>query len=360
MFPIFIAALRQTSKALVALLTLQSFFIFSERSFSIERGGPYCGIYAVYGAASSLGEKCNFSDLVHEDFVTSHRGSSAADLAKCVKRIGLNSQLFTGLGADSLHSANEPLVLHVARYGSLHRYNHWLLFLGMADYETCLIADESGSVTHVNLADLLAQWDGSALLVFRGSSPKSTFDHPELAGFAYCSLLILSLIGFSIWSKSLVLRNYVKTAFQLGTFTLLCGLPFINDAIAPTGVLRNPHLTEFIHRAVHRRGYVEVDVSQFRRLLEGSGAQVIDARYKEDFASGHLSMAINIPVDASYGEFLEYSSKLSRSRPVVIYCQSSGCPFSDYVADALLSQGFEDIRIFRGGWVEWTQQSNVK
>lgn len=77
--------------------------------------------------------------------------------------------------------------------------------------------------------------------------------------------------------------------------------------------------------------------------LVQQGAQIIDVRTKEEFGSGHLKGAVNIPLN-------ELSSKLSsldKSKPVITCCASG---VRSATAKSLLkSNGFANVHN-GGGW----------
>jgi rhodanese-related sulfurtransferase len=79
----------------------------------------------------------------------------------------------------------------------------------------------------------------------------------------------------------------------------------------------------------------------------------LDARYPEDYKSGHIKGAINFP----YEEFEEYSSqvlpKLSFDKEIITYCDGSECETSLLLARELRDKGYKNIKIFFGGWSEW-------
>lgn len=80
-----------------------------------------------------------------------------------------------------------------------------------------------------------------------------------------------------------------------------------------------------------------VDGAEARSLV-AAGARLIDVRTPEEFASGHIDGAVNIPIDelpARIGE-LEPSED-----PVVIYCRSGRR--SAIAATALVDAGFEAV-----------------
>ena len=79
------------------------------------------------------------------------------------------------------------------------------------------------------------------------------------------------------------------------------------------------------------------DSSEARRLV-AAGAALIDVRTPEEFATGHISGARNIPVDELSGRLAEVGQ---RSRPVVVYC-SAGVR-SARAAQILTAAGFKRV-----------------
>jgi len=65
-----------------------------------------------------------------------------------------------------------------------------------------------------------------------------------------------------------------------------------------------------------RRG--TINSPDARRLVE-AGARLVDVRTPQEFATGHLPGAINIPVQDLESRLAELEEK---QRPVVLYCRS--------------------------------------
>jgi phage shock protein E len=72
-----------------------------------------------------------------------------------------------------------------------------------------------------------------------------------------------------------------------------------------------------------------------RKLVE-QGALLLDVRTPDEFASGHVSRATNIPVQQLQARLNELGP---RSRPVVVYCRSGGR--SAQAARLLSTVGYE-------------------
>lgn len=79
----------------------------------------------------------------------------------------------------------------------------------------------------------------------------------------------------------------------------------------------------------------------------------VDARYPEDYKSGHIKGAINFP----YEEIEEYSAqvlpKLSFDKDIITYCDGTECETSLLLAIELRDMGYKNVKIFFGGWSEW-------
>lgn len=97
-----------------------------------------------------------------------------------------------------------------------------------------------------------------------------------------------------------------------------------------------------------------LDAAGVKVLVDEGAAFVIDARAPQAFAEGHIPGAINIP----YDRLPEYLEQLQATVPmdaqVVCYCWSPTCDFSDQLATELRFMGYTNVRVFTGGWENWT------
>lgn len=77
-----------------------------------------------------------------------------------------------------------------------------------------------------------------------------------------------------------------------------------------------------------------------------SGAKLIDVRTPEEFASGHLKGAVNIPYDQISSRLAEVGN--DKGQPVVVYCRSG--KRSAKAKDTLEGLGYN--RVVNGGGYE--------
>jgi len=106
-------------------------------------------------------------------------------------------------------------------------------------------------------------------------------------------------------------------------------------------------------------GYVEgqdppaISLDYAMMKFQSKNTVFVDARYPEDFKAGHVKGAINLP----YEEFEKYSPgilpHLPTAQEIIAYCDGTECETSLLLARELADLGYEDVKVFFGGWQEW-------
>jgi len=99
-----------------------------------------------------------------------------------------------------------------------------------------------------------------------------------------------------------------------------------------------------------------VGLAEFRSGVEGKGALILDARPSVFFERGHVPGALNLARDDFAHDYRGLSPRLraAADKPIIVYCSGGECHDSRLVANALLSLGFANVRIFSGGWEAWS------
>lgn len=102
-----------------------------------------------------------------------------------------------------------------------------------------------------------------------------------------------------------------------------------------------------------------VEFIEFAEVRSASTtALFIDARPSLFFRTGHIPGARNLARDRFREMFLAQRAELetAREKPVIVYCGNAQCEDSILVAGALRDLGFSNVRVFKGGWAEWTRE----
>lgn len=337
------------------------------RAAERKDAGPYCGLYCAYAALHAIGVDVAFETLLRPRYLSSRQGSSVEELRQAVIGVGVHAIALEGLGAESLRAARGPMILHVASDGQLKRYNHWLVFLGMHGGKARVL-DPPNSMEIVPISDVLARWNGTALVV--SDKPIEVGSVAVFEGAFYLNVILLAIL--IVWIvdhlsrrlkivvaarsarpvQSAILKALVQGA-ALGCCTLALVLGF--HAIDDVGFLRNPAAARYVAAADVAHFFPRLSYQEVRRFVDEQKGYLIDARLPVDFALGRIPGAINVPVDASPAERRETMARVPRDASLLVYCQSDRCEYNEYVAALLARDGFGAISLYRGGWVEWDQ-----
>ena len=100
-------------------------------------------------------------------------------------------------------------------------------------------------------------------------------------------------------------------------------------------------------------GPMTVNLEFSKYHFDAGSAVFIDARDSEDYESGHIENAMNIPYDY-YEDYEDVINGLDDSGIYIIYCSGEECSLSIDLADYLYNEKLIDkLLIFEGGWPQW-------
>ena len=103
-----------------------------------------------------------------------------------------------------------------------------------------------------------------------------------------------------------------------------------------------------------RAGGIRIISLEEAKLAVESGARIIDARRKEDYAEGHIPGAMLF----DYYDMGSYRDQvlplLSQEQEIMIYCSEASCDDSELLAKELYLLGYAKLLVFKGGFAEWS------
>jgi rhodanese-related sulfurtransferase len=105
-------------------------------------------------------------------------------------------------------------------------------------------------------------------------------------------------------------------------------------------------------------GPVVVGKKQLKTLVQEENAIIVDARSPEEFLTGHIQDAINIPFDR-LGEFIEQVDALPKDKWIVTYCDGPPCDKSEMLAFELFQMGFERVAYYDAGLEDWKTTEDI-
>lgn len=95
--------------------------------------------------------------------------------------------------------------------------------------------------------------------------------------------------------------------------------------------------------------YQLVSPEDAKQLIDDGTVQVVDVRTADEYASGHIEGAVNIPVD-SIGS-TQPSQLSDLDAPVLVYCRTG--VRSKQAATALVNLGYKHVYDLQGGITNW-------
>jgi hydroxyacylglutathione hydrolase len=95
-----------------------------------------------------------------------------------------------------------------------------------------------------------------------------------------------------------------------------------------------------------------IDIDTFKTYLDRDDAQVVDLRGASEYKSGHVEGAENIFV----GSLPQHLDKISKDKPVVIYCQGGDRATIGY--SLLVRNGFSNVKNYSASMNEWMNKGN--
>lgn len=306
-----------------------------------EDDGPYCGIYAVYGAVSASGVNAEFSDLLDTRFVSSHEGSTAEDLVEAAGHFGLQGRVFRARGLATLYMTRVPLILHVSKVGQYQSHSHWMLFLGITP-EGALVASSDGEISGRPVAEILARWDGSGVAVEAPGGWAMSY----WAEYLCFAAVIIGALFVSVRLHRCFSKRFTWSWFPL-TLLALCVLQLGTYSFAPG----TKEWAQVLARSYKSFSPNLVSFNQLRSLSKG--VVLVDARRRSDFEKGSIPGAVNIPFDSGEQTISKFLAQSHSG--VVVFCQSEKCIYDKVLAQRLYNMGCDNVKVFAPGFSGWTQ-----
>lgn len=92
-----------------------------------------------------------------------------------------------------------------------------------------------------------------------------------------------------------------------------------------------------------------ISIEEFKTYIGKDTVQVIDVRGATEYDAGHVEGAAHLFV----GTLQDHLDKISKDKPLVIYCQAGDRAAIAY--SVLAKNGFKDVKNFSGGMKEWLE-----
>ncbi|MDO4588196.1 MAG: rhodanese-like domain-containing protein [Planctomycetia bacterium] len=330
----------------------------------IEVSGPYCGIYSLVSCLGTFGIEPKIEELLVPEFVGSFQGSSNQEIIEAAQKYGCYAKTYSKLSWNDLKNATSPMILHVRSSYSDRMFNHWVAYLG-CEGDFARIIDFPHPMTPLHPAELLAQWDGTAIEI----SNKPITQNLAISSLINYFLLIMFVFGGGAVFRYVVTypqnvcpsfsmeRQFKQIMFQT---SFILGLLFIVGVLYHTfseiGFLKNPTAVAEVTRRYYSVDIPEILYPEMVTIIAEQKVPIFDSRYVRDFQKGTIPGAKSLSINSILSERQQILAEVPKNQRVVVFCQSEGCGFADEVAQFLKFNGYHDVVIYRGGFREWSQR----
>src|SRR4030067_2733271 len=98
-----------------------------------------------------------------------------------------------------------------------------------------------------------------------------------------------------------------------------------------------------------------VNLSEAMAAFNSGQAIFLDARKKADYEAGHIQGALRCFLEEYDVDFPLVRDQLPKEALIVTYCDGDECELSLFLARNMLQEGYTSVKIFFGGWQEWTK-----
>lgn len=316
-----------------------------------------CGLYSLHALARQLGLQPDFQTLLKPDFVRSPLGSSAADLEKAAAFLGLAARTYPSLTLAGLRAAGLPAVLHVKATPSSATYAHWMALLRFEEGYP-VIFDPPYPPARWAPADLLAVWDGTAILVAPDTSQlRAAAVRLRLTHVRTSILLLLALLGcFAANALSQRWTVFHRRPFShpitqaLAILIIATGTGLAAHSLRSDGFLRSPNTLQSLAQAYTGQNLPFIDPEHFRALLKANLVIPVDTRFPEEYQHRHLAGAIHLNMLQEESTWRTRLKGIDPRRTLVLYDRGQGCSDVHRAAQRLKYLGYSSIAILRGGF----------
>ena len=127
-------------------------------------------------------------------------------------------------------------------------------------------------------------------------------------------------------------------------------LGFVVNALSPRGI---PLMGAVPLREA--MGLPQIGLPEAWELYQGRQGIFVDARSEEEYRAGHIPGAILLDQERFEAGISAFQELIPPDTLLVTYCSGEECGSSSEVAQLLKGAGYRTLRVFSGGWEEWSQ-----
>lgn len=168
--------------------------------------------------------------------------------------------------------------------------------------------------------------------------------------------IISNVVQLNLDKKMYISKKIIGQMLVMILFSVIFGLGSNFIAEKPLPLFKALAKPGLVAGAV---SFGEVDADFVGQLGSDPGTLLVDARFPELFAQGHIPGAVSLPLSRFDDAFAALQGSLRTARLLVLYCSGKDCTDSHELAMRLNEKGFRELLLYRGGIEDWLEKGNA-
>jgi rhodanese-related sulfurtransferase len=119
------------------------------------------------------------------------------------------------------------------------------------------------------------------------------------------------------------------------------------------GLRKNP--LPLLYRQINLNPDTHLTLAQTYLFYRQGNTIFIDTRYQDEYNTGHIRSAINLPARASRDEIMTFIEVIEKEENVVIYCGNIKCNSARRLAGFMKQIGYHNVYVFLDGFDAWLE-----
>lgn len=326
----------------------------------------YSALTSLHSGLEILGRNSEMMPLI-----SAFSGESTAvteRIVKIARSNGVEAHSISDMGISSLASMKAPVILHVKGGPNSVESDQYVLYIGQVD-GCAKIESWRNPAKTIPFFLLEKRWEGEAIVLASQSGTSPFWARHGAVILTILALAVLSIAKYRRWldirGQRIGLRGrYALIGHACIIVLVSAGVAFAYNKTNASGLLgckgcnaaampmEYTEVSFFPPDAPQRRPLAEIDVANAKDLVGKTGVLFIDARSSDEFVSGHIEGAINVPNHGGNERRLSLIT-VDKGLRIVVYCINDGCSKARNLASAMRDDGFQNVEVMLGGWEKW-------
>ena len=156
-------------------------------------------------------------------------------------------------------------------------------------------------------------------------------------------------------------RKDLKGIFFLLFFSVMIAFSYNHFSVSGLALSGQWETSKGVVSALSKTDDIKADIQIntpeiVKQIIQDKKRIVLDVRPREAYNQGHLPGALSFPLIEFDEKIFQILDSIDTQVPLLIYCSSIECTDSHTVAQRLTLMGYDNIKVFSGGFRQWQEK----